>query len=76
MSEQEWLNIFGDNLVDILKDANMTQKDFADAIGVSEATVSYYIHKKKMPGIKALINISCLIGCTLDDLMFFGDSIS
>lgn len=75
MSEQEWLDIFGDNLVDILKDANMTQKDLAEETGLSEASISAYIHKRKIPGIKALINISCVIGCTLDDLMFFGDTI-
>lgn len=75
MSEQEWLNIFGDNLVDMLKDANMTQSELAVAIDVTEATVSRYIHKTRMPSVKALINMSEVFGVSLDDLMYFGDSI-
>lgn len=75
MSEQEWLDIFGDNLVDLLKYANMTQRELADAARLSEATISAYIHKKKLPGVKALINISEALDCNLDDLMYFGDSI-
>lgn len=75
MTELEWLDIFGDNLSDILNETHITQKELAKKTGLSEASISYYINKKKMPGIKVLINISCALGCSLDDLMFFGDSI-
>lgn len=75
MSELEWMDIFGDNLATLLKEHRMTQKDLAEVIGVSEATISSYIRKKKMPGIKALINMAEVFRCTLDELMFFGDSI-
>lgn len=75
MSEYEWLTIFGDNLAYMLKDARMTQRELADATGLAESTISNYILKKKMPGVKALINIAEELNCTLDDLMFFGDRI-
>lgn len=75
MTETEWLDIFGDNLASLLQEFKMTQKDLALVIGVSEATVSAYIHKKKIPGIKALINMADVFKCTLDELMYFGSSI-
>ena len=75
MTELEWLDIFGDNLVDLLKDANMTQRELADAAGLSEATVSCYIHKQKIPGLKAIINIADALDLYIDDLVYFGDRI-
>ena len=57
MTELEWLDIFSNNLIDILKDQRMTQRDLADAAGLSEGMVSSIINKQKMPGIKTIINI-------------------
>ena len=75
MTDQEWINIFGDNLVDILHDAKMTQRELADAAGLSESTISDYIHKRKMAGIKAVINIAYALDCEISDLIDFGDMI-
>lgn len=75
MSEATWLRIFGDNLLDMLGDRGMTQKDLAEESGLSEGTISKYLCKKQMPGVKALINISHALDCTLDELMDFGDTI-
>lgn len=75
MSELEWLNIFGDNLVNMLDDARMSQRDLADETGLSEGTISNYIHKRQIPGIKAIINISYALDCDLNDLIDFGDII-
>lgn len=75
MSEMEWMDIFGDNLVDLLKEARMTQRDLADATGVTEAAISNYINKRRMPTVKALINISEALDISLDEFMFFGDTI-
>lgn len=75
MSEIEWIDIFGDNLVDMLKDARMTQKELAEEARVSNATISNYIHKKQMPNTRALVNIAYALNCSLNDLMDFGDDI-
>lgn len=71
MTESEWLDIFGDNLVDMLTEAGMSQRDLADETGLSEATISYYINKRKMPGIKAIVNIAYALNCSIDDLIDF-----
>ena len=75
MSEVEWLDIFGDNLVDMLKSANMTQRELADAAGISESNISSYIHKQKIPKLKAIINIAYALDCSIDELIDFGDRI-
>ena len=75
MSEVEWLNIFGSNLVDMLNDARMTQRELAEETGLSESTISKYIKKQQLPGIKAIINISEALDCSIDDLVYFGDRI-
>lgn len=75
MSEVEWIDIFGDNLVGMLKDAKMTQKELAEEARISNATISNYIHKKQMPNTRALVNIAYALNCSLNDLMDFGDDI-
>jgi transcriptional regulator with XRE-family HTH domain len=74
MTESEWLNIFSNNLADMLSEAGMTQRDLADETGLSEGTISYYINGRKMPGIKAIINIAYALNCSVDELIDF-DSI-
>ncbi len=75
MSEFEWMNIFGDNLVSILDEYRMTQRDLADAAGLTESAISQYIHKQRMPSIKAVINIADALDMSLDELIYFGDRI-
>lgn len=75
MTEQAWLNIFGDNLNELIIEAGMNQADLAEAARLSEATISYYINKRKIPGVKALVNIAYALNVSLDELMYFGDTI-
>lgn len=75
MSEQEWLNIFADNLRDIMDEANMSQKQLAKETGITQATISRYLTKNQMPSIKAVVNICYALDCDLYDLLDFGDMI-
>lgn len=75
MTELEWINIFGDNLADMLKAARMTQQELADATGLSKATISAYIHKRKAPGLRAIINIAYALDCSVDELVDFEEMI-
>ena len=75
MSEIEWMNIFGDNLVSILDEYRMTQRELADAAGLSEAAVSQYINKQRMPSLKAIINIADALNMSIDELIDFGDRV-
>ena len=75
VSEIEWLDIFGDNLADILKDEYMTRKELAEVLNMTEATISRYINKRQMPTMKVIINMAYELSITVDDLIDFGDNI-
>lgn len=75
MSEMEWLDIFADNLVDLLKETRMTQQDLAEESGLSKAAISAYIHKRRIPTIRAIVNIGYALNCDFNDLIDFGDQI-
>ena len=75
MSELEWLDIFGDNLRDMLIDAHMSQRELAEISCLAESTISSYIHKQKKPSLKSIINISYALDCDVSELIDFGDKI-
>lgn len=75
VSEIEWLDIFGDNLADILKDEYMTRKELSEVLNMTEATISRYINKRQMPTMKVIINMAYELSITVDDLIDFGDNI-
>lgn len=75
MSEQEWIDIFGDNLRDILIEQRMSQRELAQAMNVEESTISKYIHKQTMISTKNLINMSHVLNLTIDELAYFEDII-
>lgn len=75
MSEQEWLEIFADNLASWMNEYGYSQRDLADTTGLSEATISKYLSKRQLPGIKAIINISYVLDIELSDLIDFGGRI-
>lgn len=75
MTEVEWIDIFANNLRDILKDRKMSQKELANEIWVSEATISRYINKQRMPSIKHILEISYALNVDVNELIDFGEPI-
>lgn len=75
MTETEWLDIFGDNLVNLLNEANMSQQELAEAADLSKASISNYINAKKIPSLKAIINISKVLDIDVSELIDFDEMI-
>ena len=76
MSEYEWMNVFGDNLSDLLKEWGGTQEDLAKCVGTSQSVISSYINKERIPSLKNALNMSYEFGLTLDEFInFFGELI-
>ena len=75
MTELDWLDAFGDNLVYMMKSSNVTQRELSYFTGLSESAISSYINKRKIPGIKAIINIADALECTVAELIDYGDRI-
>lgn len=75
MSQQEWLDIFGDNLANILEEEKISQKELSRLTGLSESTISKYINKLQMPTVRAIINISYALDWSFEDMLNYGDII-
>lgn len=75
MSEQEWLDIFADNLRDIMEEKRVSQHELSRDTGIAQSTISRYLTKRQMPGVKAIVNIAYALDCDFDELMDFGDMI-
>ena len=48
--------------------AGMTQKELAGAINASQNTISQYESGKRTPTVKRLLEISALLGCSVNEL--------
>lgn len=75
MSEMEWLEIFSDNLVYMMREQGYSAKELADAAGLDKSTVSNYINKQRIPSMRSIINLAYVLGCDLNDFIDFGDHI-
>ena len=72
MSQQEWLDVFGDNLASILEEQRISQKELSRLTGLSESTISRYINKLQMPNMRAIINISYALNWSFEDMLNYG----
>lgn len=75
MSEVELIDIFADNLRDIMQEVGITQSELAEESGLSRATINRYLAKQRLPTLKALINICDVLDCDLDELIPIYDQI-
>lgn len=72
ISELEFIDIFGDNLRDLMREVGITQRELAREAGLSESVVSDYLNKRKMIGVRALINICIVLDCEITDILPYG----
>lgn len=60
---------FSERLRDAIDVSGMTQKEVANACGVTCATISRYASGKRKPGVDMLSKLKTAIGCTYEELM-------
>ena len=75
MRQEEWKNIFASNLVAILEERGMSQRQLAIDSGVSAAMINEYIHGMRMPGLAAAINIAYALDMDIGELVDFDERI-
>lgn len=76
MKEIEWRWIFAGRLEKKLLEYNMTQRDLAYAIGVTEVTISRYLSCSRTPSILILERIARFFNCTIDELVCVDERIN
>lgn len=70
MTEQEWRDDFADQLRRLTYRAGYrTQKDFAEAAGLSEKTISHYRNAERTPDVITLINLCTVLHCDIKELV-------
>lgn len=75
MTEKEWLVRFSKKLRDTMEEKGCTQAELAKAIRISQSTVSAYLRASKLPGVKAILNISYALDIPVDELTDLGGRI-
>lgn len=72
MSEKEWLDRFGDNLLQIMKEKGFTIDSLSEEANIHKATIYRYLKKESMPNVKNISKLSYTLGCSFDRLMEYG----
>ena len=75
VSEQEWLDIFSENMSELMKEQGYTQKELAYDSGLPEGSISYYLRGLKIPTIKSALKLAHVFNISLDDFIDFGSDI-
>ena len=69
MSEVELIDIFADNLRDLMAERGYSQRELERESGINHASISRYLKKEQIPTVKALINLAFALECDLDKLV-------
>ena len=75
MTQEQWKTIFAENLIDILNEKGMSQRQLARDSGISTAMISEYINKIRMPGLAAAINMAYALDMDVGELVDFDERI-
>ena len=69
ISELELIDMIGDNLRDLLVETGYSQNELAKEAGLSQAAISRYVNKQRLPSLRAIINMSYVLECSIDDIV-------
>lgn len=68
MKKQDWLMDFRRNLIGMMREKNMNQRELAEKSKISEVTISRYLNCHRYPSAIALVNLAHALECDLEDL--------
>ena len=69
ISEVEFIDIFADNLREVMKEVGISQAELADEAGINRSTISRYLNKQRLPDLVSLLNICFILECDVSDLV-------
>lgn len=69
ISEVEFICIFADNLRDAMKDVGISQRQLAKEANITEAALSRYLNKQRMPNMRTFMNLCYVLQCEYSDLL-------
>lgn len=69
ISEIEFICIFADNLSDIMDEVGISQRQLAKKAHITEAALSRYLNKQRMPNMRTFMNLCYALQCEYSDLL-------
>lgn len=69
ISEVEFICIFADNLSDIMDEVRISQRQLAKKAHITEAALSRYLNKQRMPNMRTFMNLCYALQCEYSDLL-------
>lgn len=75
MTELELIKIFAGNLEDKMREVGITQAELAFEAGLAPSAVSRYLSGKRLPTIRALVNMCDVLECDMQELVPIYDHI-
>ncbi len=73
MELEKILAIFSERLQDLIRSRKLNEKEFAEQIGIPQATVNSWTTKRRTAGIDKLYKIAIFFGVTTDYLLGLED---
>lgn len=64
------IKAIGNNIGNYIARNRMTQKEFAEKLRITEASMSRYISGDRIPKATLLYRMSKVLGCTMEDLCY------
>lgn len=75
MTQDEWREIFGRNLSDILGETGMSQNELSKTTGLSKSRISDYINGRSTPSVFAIINMAYALELDISEFIDFEETI-
>ena len=75
MSQDEWREIFGGNLSDILEETGISQNELAKMTGLSKSRISDYINGYSTPSVFSIINMAYALELDISEFIDFEETI-
>ena len=69
ISEVEFICIFADNLSNIMDEVGISQRQLAKKAHITEAALSRYLNKQRMPNMRTFMNLCYALQCEYSDLL-------
>ena len=69
ISEVEFICIFADNLSAIMDEVGISQRQLAKKAHITEAALSRYLNKQRMPNMRTFMNLCYALQCEYSDLL-------
>lgn len=67
-SEQEWVEMFADNLRDAMRERGYNQEELSAYAGVPQSSINRYLKAKSMPSLHCLMMICVEIGLGVEEM--------